>query len=289
MLVVVGQTRKPVRIGMPRKGKYMVREDIEKAPTHDHPCNLTRTAIRISFPEMKDEVFINLLGYKEPNLVHLLRCKGRCAGVGGDHACAPTRLKDTAVNMRVKSFLTGKEPRERLRELILEEHVECGCQCPPQVAALCGGEFEEATCRCHCPMNIFGQNKIRCESRLGVWDEDSCRCRGKNVVARGVDRGDCSLAAGFHGLSGSYERVGGTEVVGWLLLGSSLTLVLILSASSIYYWRRARLLRAACRGRTSCEELSREEVSFLATSSSRNEAHFAAGEAPEEAADESEE
>ena len=34
-----------------------------------------RTAIRISFPEMKDEVFINLLGYKEPNLVHLLRCK----------------------------------------------------------------------------------------------------------------------------------------------------------------------------------------------------------------------
>ena len=36
---------------------------------------LRRTAIRISFPEMKDEVFINLLGYKEPNLVHLLRCK----------------------------------------------------------------------------------------------------------------------------------------------------------------------------------------------------------------------
>ena len=27
---------------MTRKGKYMVREDIEKAPTHDHPCNLTR-------------------------------------------------------------------------------------------------------------------------------------------------------------------------------------------------------------------------------------------------------
>lgn len=27
--------------------------------------------------------------------------QGRCGGVGGDHACAPTRLKDTAVNMRV--------------------------------------------------------------------------------------------------------------------------------------------------------------------------------------------
>ena len=28
--------------------------------------------------------------------------QGRCGGVGGDHACAPTRLKDTAVNMRVR-------------------------------------------------------------------------------------------------------------------------------------------------------------------------------------------
>ena len=33
----------------------------------------------------------------------------------------------------MKSYLTGKEPRERLRELVLEEHVECGCQCTPQV------------------------------------------------------------------------------------------------------------------------------------------------------------
>ena len=35
--------------------------------------------------------------------------------------------------VQVKSYLTGKEPRERLRELVLEEHVECGCQCTPQV------------------------------------------------------------------------------------------------------------------------------------------------------------
>ena len=42
MVVVGGEPRKVVRIGMPRKGKYMVREEIEKAPTHDHPCNLTR-------------------------------------------------------------------------------------------------------------------------------------------------------------------------------------------------------------------------------------------------------
>ena len=42
----------------------------------DHPCNLTRTTVRISFPELKGEVFVNLLGYKEPNLIPLWRCKG---------------------------------------------------------------------------------------------------------------------------------------------------------------------------------------------------------------------
>ena len=33
------------------------------------------------------------------------------------------------------------------------------------------------------------------------------------------------LSKVFFRLSGSYDRVGGTEVLGWLLLGSSLTLV----------------------------------------------------------------
>ena len=27
-------------IGLPTRGKYTVREDVEKAPTHDHACNL---------------------------------------------------------------------------------------------------------------------------------------------------------------------------------------------------------------------------------------------------------
>ena len=42
-------------------------------------------------------------------------------------------VKSAEVMYQVKSFLTGKEPRERLRELVLEEHVECGCQCKDQV------------------------------------------------------------------------------------------------------------------------------------------------------------
>ena len=48
---------------------------MEKAPTYDdQPCQLTQTAVKISFPEeMRSEIFVNLLGYKEPNLLHLKR------------------------------------------------------------------------------------------------------------------------------------------------------------------------------------------------------------------------
>ena len=58
-------------------GTYKTKEEVEKPPKMDHPCNLTRTTVRISFPELKGEVFVNLLGYKEPNLIPLWRCKGR--------------------------------------------------------------------------------------------------------------------------------------------------------------------------------------------------------------------
>ena len=57
-----------------QKGGYKTREEIHKPPTFDHPCNLTRTSIKISFPALKHELFVNFLGYKEPNLVYLWRC-----------------------------------------------------------------------------------------------------------------------------------------------------------------------------------------------------------------------
>ena len=52
-----------------------MKEEVEKAPTYDdQPCELTETAVKISFPEeMRSEIFVNLLGYKEPNLLHLKR------------------------------------------------------------------------------------------------------------------------------------------------------------------------------------------------------------------------
>ena len=58
-------------IGLPKRGTYVVKEEIEKAPVHDHSCNLTETVVKISFPEMKSEVFINLLGYKGSNMSEL--------------------------------------------------------------------------------------------------------------------------------------------------------------------------------------------------------------------------
>ena len=89
-------------IGLPTRGKYTVREDVEKAPTYDHACNLTRTAVKISFPEeMRSEIFVNLLGYKEPNLIYLQRCKGRCTDSDSPLTCRATRVKERKVKMTI--------------------------------------------------------------------------------------------------------------------------------------------------------------------------------------------
>ena len=45
-------------------GRYTVKEEVQKAPESSHFCNLTRTSMKISFPEMKSRVFVNFLGYK---------------------------------------------------------------------------------------------------------------------------------------------------------------------------------------------------------------------------------
>ena len=43
--------------------------------------------------------------------------------------------------MVMRSVLTGKEPVDRVKELILDEHVECGCECSPELASLCAGQY----------------------------------------------------------------------------------------------------------------------------------------------------
>ena len=75
-------------------GKYLVREEVEKAPTYDdQPCQLTETAVKISFPEeMRSEIFVNLLGYKEPNLLHLKRWENYFGNQEKAGKCTETRL-----------------------------------------------------------------------------------------------------------------------------------------------------------------------------------------------------
>ena len=66
--------------------------------------------------------------------------KGVCPKSDLVVACSATQKKDMKVNMMVKSFFTGQEPRERVRKLVLEEHTECGCQCNiragPEIGAM---------------------------------------------------------------------------------------------------------------------------------------------------------
>ena len=111
-----------------RRGTYVVKERIEKAPDYLHFCNLTRTAVEVRFPEMKQDVFMNLLGYKGSNMIHLNRCLGVCQPGKERLACGPSKVRLMKVKMRMKSFLTGGIPRERLRDLELEDHLDCHCQ-----------------------------------------------------------------------------------------------------------------------------------------------------------------
>ena len=86
-----------------QKGTYKTKEEVEKAPSEDHPCNLTRTSVKISFPAMQRELFVNFLGYREPNLMYVMRCKGVCGNNESRTACAGTIVTQKKVKMMVKT------------------------------------------------------------------------------------------------------------------------------------------------------------------------------------------
>ena len=54
---------------------------------------------------------------------------GVCGDVDSPIACTATRVRQKKVQMTVKTHLYGRDSKERLKELILDEHEECGCQC----------------------------------------------------------------------------------------------------------------------------------------------------------------
>ena len=229
------------------KGTYKTKEEIEKAPSEDHPCNLTRTSIKISFPALKGELFVNLLGYKEPNLVHLMRCKGVCGDVESPIACTATKVRQKTVKMVVKTHLQGRDSKERLKELILDEHMECGCQCKDISASLCTGTFNEETCECECEERLFGLDKSACERRSTTyWDSRSCQCRNKSVAPRGADShikhclGNSDDEYEYDHPMQSYAS--GADIIGYIFLGSCITIAMLLSITTQHYRRKLKKL-----------------------------------------------
>ena len=66
------------------------------------------------------------------------------------------------MKMMLKSYLTGPDqvPDERVREMVLEEHLECGCACDEFAPYQCLGKFNKTTCQCDCTPEDFGQVNI---------------------------------------------------------------------------------------------------------------------------------
>jgi len=222
-----------------KQGTYKTKEEIEKPPKMDHPCNLTRTTVKISFPELKGEVFVNLLGYKEPNLIPLWRCKGVCGDVDSPIACTATKVKQKRVQMTVKTHLHGRDSKERLKELILDEHEACGCQCNDLSISRCAGTFNERTCECECEEAIFGAEKAMCETRSTTyWDKGTCQCRSKSVAPRETDQMIANCLDDFPMMA----YTSGFDVIGYIFLGSCITMAVILTATTLYYRRKLKKL-----------------------------------------------
>ena len=163
------------------RGKYTVKEEVIKRVEISHPCRLTRTAVKVTFPRMKDEVLVSFIGYKEPNLMFVNRCKGLCSSEAiGRVACVPTKRRWKKVKMQLKTQVLGRDVKENFKELVLEEHESCACSCLTVTAAHCMRPelFSNETCSCRCDTSLFRRDQMQCEAYPGrVWDERTCACR----------------------------------------------------------------------------------------------------------------
>ena len=219
------------------KGRYTVKEEVEKAPDANHPCNLTVSAVKISFPAMKKETFVNFLGYREPNVVHLSRCRGRCGDE--DVICLPLKTRERKVKMMMTSSLVGAKPLETLREFVLEEHLECGCGCGEEVKSRCKGQVDPVTCQCKCQEEKY-QIRMCGHVESMFWDQETCQCtsRWPRVVSRETRNGMKETDQKLPCNSFPVIMRGGSSILdisSWILLGSCLALVVILALATWHY------------------------------------------------------
>lgn len=135
---------------------------------------------------MKEEVLVSFLGYKEPNLMPVQRCKGLCSNEAlSPVACVPTKLRYKKVKMQIKTQYLGHDAQERFRELVLEEHEECGCRCLNVRPEHCmePSLFNNETCSCQCDTSLYNRDQIRCETLDDrTWDPVTCTCRYMMII-----------------------------------------------------------------------------------------------------------
>ena len=276
----LGQNGQPHKIRHMR-GKYTVKEEVVKRVENNHPCRLTRTAVKVTFPSMKSEVLVSFIGYKEPRLMFVNRCKGLCSSEAlGRVACVATKRKWKKVNMQLKTQVLGRtETKEKFKELVLEEHEECACQCLTISPSHCLRPelFNNETCACACDQSIYRRDKIQCEA-FGerVWDELTCSCRRSEELSLpdiGIPSGSLSsdnqkLSPGaadtqnnillydpavsptnchdcYHCFS-SNTWLASSDVItrhSWTWFAVCVITILLLCFSTIFYWKKTKALR----------------------------------------------
>ena len=85
--------------------------------------------------------------------------------------------------MMIKSHLQGRDEKERWKEVMLEEHTECGCGCAYGSAEQCVDRFNPTSCECECDPAVWGAEMEACRARgEHYWDERFCVCRSNNKV-----------------------------------------------------------------------------------------------------------
>ena len=143
------------------------------------------------------------------------RCKGLCGNEAlSPVACVPTKLRYKKVKMQVMTQYLGHDAKQKSRELVLEEHEECGCRCLNVRPEHCmePSLFNNETCSCQCDTSLYNRDQIRCETfEDRIWDPVTCTCRrtGEGLLRMGpkqeLDARKAAEAAGdiFTPISGS--------------------------------------------------------------------------------------
>ena len=98
-----------------------------------HLCLLQ---VVLTFPGMESEVGVSLLGYREPRLVNVMRCQGRCSQ---EVSCVASSTGRRTITMLLTTSHTGAEARTERQEVVLEEHLGCTCNCKEEEEQECSG------------------------------------------------------------------------------------------------------------------------------------------------------